>query len=540
MALAGMMGLSTSDKSLYPVSTVLAFIITCCLFFLFTRRTVRNPLDKSTGFVVFASLLAIGGLALLRVADRGLGQGSFFVVVGAAALGSAFAMLLLLWLSVLKHFSYRGSYLFILSSHAIATVLCALSMFAPPSLLAFIMLGSLLVAGVCGLVAGEPDEVRFSCVALARPLASSLWHGVLGVCIFAFVAGIMARATGRTIVDQPSIQGFTLLASALVLTVMAVPALVSRQPLRLENSYRVALPLSALGFLIIPFLIGQLPSAISGILATTGYMVVGIVMYCSIADIAKTASVPAAPLFALCEGIALSFYLLGVIGGYPLSYLLADNHPGFAVVGLAVLYLAVIGGSTLLGAAKDRRQRQRAEPNIADVVVAQEGGTDEEASCERSISFADVATTKGLSTREQEVLSLLLRGRTLSRIGEELFLSTSAVKYHTQSLYRKFNTRSREGLLQAFGSQTAARVAVPSADHINAKLLLLAERFSLTERETEALSLLAFGKTVSAITQDLGITENTAKTHIKRAYAKLGVHSKQEMIDLIEEAYSRW
>ena len=36
-----------------------------------------------------------------------------------------------------------------------------------------------------------------------------------------------------------------------------------------------------------------------------------------------------------------------------------------------------------------------------------------------------------------------------------------------------------------------------------------------------------------------GITRNTAKSHIAHIYARLGVHSRQELIDLVEQAEKR-
>ena len=66
----------------------------------------------------------------------------------------------------------------------------------------------------------------------------------------------------------------------------------------------------------------------------------------------------------------------------------------------------------------------------------------------------------------------------------------------------------------------------------------LAERCGLTAREREVLSLLGRGRTATYIADELGISYNTAKGHIKNLYAKCGVHSRQELIDLLEDALS--
>jgi DNA-binding CsgD family transcriptional regulator len=50
----------------------------------------------------------------------------------------------------------------------------------------------------------------------------------------------------------------------------------------------------------------------------------------------------------------------------------------------------------------------------------------------------------------------------------------------------------------------------------------------LTGREREILSLLAAGRTYGEIAQDLFITTNTVKDHMKRIFAKIGVSSRHE------------
>lgn len=52
----------------------------------------------------------------------------------------------------------------------------------------------------------------------------------------------------------------------------------------------------------------------------------------------------------------------------------------------------------------------------------------------------------GLSPREQEVLHLLLAGKSNAKIGEELFISEGTVKAHVHSIYQKLGVNSRNML----------------------------------------------------------------------------------------------
>ena len=71
-------------------------------------------------------------------------------------------------------------------------------------------------------------------------------------------------------------------------------------------------------------------------------------------------------------------------------------------------------------------------------------------------------------------------------------------------------------------------------DRISKQAALLQQHYRLSERETEVMELIARGNTVARIAEDLVVTENTIRTHSKRIYAKLDIHKKQELLDLIE------
>lgn len=62
----------------------------------------------------------------------------------------------------------------------------------------------------------------------------------------------------------------------------------------------------------------------------------------------------------------------------------------------------------------------------------------------------------------------------------------------------------------------------------------LAERFKLTQRERDVLSLLSQGRDVGFICEELFLAKNTVKSYQRSIYAKMGVHSKQEIINLVK------
>ena len=62
----------------------------------------------------------------------------------------------------------------------------------------------------------------------------------------------------------------------------------------------------------------------------------------------------------------------------------------------------------------------------------------------------------------------------------------------------------------------------------------ITEEFKLSNRESEVLGYLARGRSVPYMREAMVLSKSTIETHIKHIYAKTEVHSKQELIDLIE------
>ena len=60
----------------------------------------------------------------------------------------------------------------------------------------------------------------------------------------------------------------------------------------------------------------------------------------------------------------------------------------------------------------------------------------------------------------------------------------------------------------------------------------ISERYGLSARESEILAFALRGRTSERIAGELVISKSTVDTHLRRIYAKCGVHSRQELLDL--------
>ena len=63
----------------------------------------------------------------------------------------------------------------------------------------------------------------------------------------------------------------------------------------------------------------------------------------------------------------------------------------------------------------------------------------------------------------------------------------------------------------------------------------IASYYGLTRREAEVLPYLARGRSAKVIAEALFVSESTVRTHTRRILEKTALHSKQDLIDLIEK-----
>lgn len=86
-----------------------------------------------------------------------------------------------------------------------------------------------------------------------------------------------------------------------------------------------------------------------------------------------------------------------------------------------------------------------------------------------------------------------------------------------------------------FGFQEVTAPPLPKTSRASLDSICeaLAQTYSLTKRETEVFSLLAQGRGVPFVQKALYISAGTADSHVKHIYQKLGVHSREELLDLV-------
>ena len=80
----------------------------------------------------------------------------------------------------------------------------------------------------------------------------------------------------------------------------------------------------------------------------------------------------------------------------------------------------------------------------------------------------------------------------------------------------------------------ALSVVVAQTDRFEEACATIAKQAKLSKREAEILPMALRGRTAERIASEFFISKNTVDTHLRRIYAKCGVHTRQELIDLGE------
>ena len=68
---------------------------------------------------------------------------------------------------------------------------------------------------------------------------------------------------------------------------------------------------------------------------------------------------------------------------------------------------------------------------------------------------------------------------------------------------------------------------------------MIAVRYDLTERERETASLMARGYTAKHVAEELTVAVSTVKGYRKSIYRKMGIHRKDELIEIVKETKSQ-
>lgn len=394
-----------------------------------------QPLVERPLFVVSAAVLpAVGTIVIALAGGREVGSDLLAVIgTGIGSLGMAWTILLWgeLYGSVGTRRASMGVALSVMIGVALYfTIAVAFRPGAATAVAATLMP---VVGGVLLLVSKPGAELPQG----ARPLQLAQrfqfpWRLAFAVGVFGVAYGLMHGITNPEAIDaRLSFMGCG--AAALLVAVgFAVTARDSESP---GFTYRLFLPLMAAGFLVLPFL-GN-PWTVANAIALTAYVCFDMVLWSALSDVSFRLRLPGTVVFgwgwageaAVLVGAAVGSTIMARVG-------LGDSQ--IHTLSLAMVFLLLLSMLLLLNG-RDALGELGATPVAGDAAAPPD-----DALPDRS---ALLAITYGLSSREADVLELLLKGRSLPYIAEELEISQNTAKSHVRNLYNKLAVHTRQELL---------------------------------------------------------------------------------------------
>lgn len=428
-----------------------------------------------------------------------------FVICAGLFLGIGSTNMALLWQRAFSaHEGERGDILLVVGTGLSALIYFALYL-CPPAVTAYLVPLVFLPLCAASLTvstrAVSLDQPMFTDVPLEHPevyrkFAHDYWRSSISAGAIGFVAGIM-RAVALADVTAGHVVNVTSMAGAL-LSAGAILVLWRRLSfhLSMRKSYRWIFPVLTFAIVYLPFSEGMAYADVFAGGVYAAYAFVQMVLLVQCAQASRDRGICPILSYAFCSGIMHGMHFVGFLCGWATG--LADGL-GLVQLSLAsLLAVWVLAMVLYLIWIRPAGPRMRRSPDAVEFV-----------SLEPGIPERAAARGGGVATRIRGTLA-----RTVAKDASRTDAPPSSAAHQSPS--DPFEATVRPVLDRTTKQCEAIRVA-----------------YRLSDRETEVMELIARGDTVARIAAQLSVSENTVRTHAKRIYSKLDIHSKQELSNLV-------
>lgn len=336
----------------------------------------------------------------------------------------------------------------------------------------------------------DRDQAMFLDVPRKHPqvykhVLENYWRSALCVGALAFCAGIMRSLAIR----EPSVgslvnvlsMGASLTAAVVFLTLWQFKNL----RVNVVGTYRIFFPFVITSFLLLPFLSVEYERWLAAVLYAI-YSVAIMLMMIQCAQASRDNGINPVFIYGFFGGIVYILHDVGFVSGTFAEKIIVTGIAPLAVIALVAVYL--LGLMYFVGQGGFKRILYQAGKKVPHEAAA------------------NIELVAMLPYKEKDRVV----GGSSKSYGEK----------PANTVSDKASGRLRN---------------IPIyQDRISKQAALLQRHYRLSARETEVMELIVRGNTVTRIAEELVVSENTIRTHSKRIYAKLAIHKKQELLDLIE------
>ena len=335
------------------------------------------------------------------------------------------------------------------------------------------------IAGSPGSSGKAPGEVT----AGSRELHALPWRSLGVIAVAALVGNVMASVImGTSYEGADSLYPGGIALCACIATMALVPLTAERTAFSVAQLYRITVTFSVVGLVAI-LVLGAAAVPVGGALVQGCTLFFQPLVYVVVTRSTRLQGLSPLVAFGVGQALISAVVLAGNLAGKLLFQVAGETPLLLSAVcgaGVLALFFMVVARAAQVGEEGNEEkdggtEEMEAETRGADRVKAaaagrgssgvaagerlfEDGGTTEAATlpngdCAAGVgaqgedSAAVFARAVGLTARETEILSLLVRGRTLPYIANELFVTTGTVKTHARHIYEKALVNNRQELL---------------------------------------------------------------------------------------------
>lgn len=335
------------------------------------------------------------------------------------------------------------------------------------------------IAGSPGSSGKAPGEVT----AGSRELHALPWRSLGVIAVAALVGNVMASVImGTSYEGADSLYPGGIALCACIATMALVPLTAERTAFSVAQLYRITVTFSVVGLVAI-LVLGAAAVPVGGALVQGCTLFFQPFVYVVVTRSTRLQGLSPLVAFGVGQALISAVVLAGNLVGKLLFQMAGETPLLLSAVcgaGVLALFFMVVARAAQVGEEGNEEkdggtEEMEAETRGADRVKAaaagrgssgvaagerlfEDGGTTEAATlpngdCAAGVgaqgedSAAVFARAVGLTARETEILSLLVRGRTLPYIANELFVTTGTVKTHVRHIYEKSLVNNRQELL---------------------------------------------------------------------------------------------
>lgn len=324
------------------------------------------------------------------------------------------------------------------------------------------------IAGSPGSSGKAPGEVT----AGSRELHALPWRSLGVIAVAALVGNVMASVImGTSYEGADSLYPGGIALCACIVTMALVPLTAERTAFSVAQLYRITVTFSVVGLVAI-LVLGAAAVPVGGALVQGCTLFFQPLVYVVVTRSTRLQGLSPLVAFGVGQALISAVVLAGNLVGKLLFQMAGETPLLLSAVcgaGVLALFFMVVARAAQVGADEgeeaegDAEKMEEAEE--VEEAPRRERGRTGKSSCSPELALAEgkgssvldeaqeedpaaaFARAVGLTARETEILSLLVRGRTLPYIANELFVTTGTVKTHVRHIYEKALVNNRQELL---------------------------------------------------------------------------------------------